>query len=275
MLVQSWCKETRKPWRGIGGRCEHTLPQWYSQSKARDSALPLINAATNPHQQHKEPQEWPFGILFHHLSNLVGTLHGPSRQLEGSKTAGFFQVFQRIVLNWKWHKGEWGAVCAMALSGSEITSVLSGPLWCSLSSLSWKKLGEDPNPFGAGTGLSLSSSSHEAKFGGTAQLNPIHTADKFSVQIKAGQGLVGITAWGFEGKIVCKIEINVSVLPQCLETWRQTVLAHLGSSYLHFHSAKPLPSSVSFISSCSWDYCVLTGVFWSDLKVLLTGNTQK
>lgn len=58
-------------------------------------------------------------------------------------------------------------------------------------------------------------------------------------------------AWGFEGKIVRKIEINVSVLSQCLENWRQAVLAHLSSSYLHFHSAQPLPSSVSFISSCS------------------------
>lgn len=109
-------------------------------------------------------------------------------------------------------------------------------MWPQIQSLLW--------PFGARTRVSLSLSSHKAKFGVTAQLSPTPGTDKFSVCIKAGQCHVVIMAWGFEGKIVFKIELSVSVLLQCLENWRQTVLAHSSSSYLHFHSAKPLPNSV-------------------------------
>lgn len=87
----------------------------------------------------------------------VGTLHGPSRHLEGSKTAGAFHIFQRIVLsrsvrrpNRKGHKGTRGCPCHSSVVGTEITSLLPGPLMlpCPLS------LGKTcPKPFHSHLGL--------------------------------------------------------------------------------------------------------------------------
>lgn len=161
------------------------------------------------------------------LPDPVGTLHGPSRHLEGSQTAGVFHIFQRIVLshsvrrpNWKWHKGMRGCPCHSSVLGSEITPILPGPLMLPVFSL-LEETGRESKLFhshlGQGHWLFLSSSSQEERFGVTAELSPVLSADKFSAWIKAGQRHVVIMAWGFEGRTACKIEINVSVLPQYLE----------------------------------------------------------
>lgn len=132
MLAQTWCKETvRSEWWQMWAHPPTVVPP--EQGKG------LCTCASKCCHKSWPPTQGTAGVTLWDCLFIVfitfqtslphpeGTVHGPSRQLEGSKTAGVFHIFQRDVFSRSVRRTrEWEA--AMALSGSKITPALSVPL---------------------------------------------------------------------------------------------------------------------------------------------------